>query len=239
MAVCPVHALARIMKTRTELGLTEKHPLFPQRNGSASTAKGVYQKFSALLSLHITEHSFRRAGAQYFARRGVAIGVIQYLGRWGSETVYRYVGDAMDARTKHASRQAAEGSYEPTCRPEVCARLEDAIKIINELKGCGLDPGGAERIVARAVEAAQKAAWDACSAVELRLAEKLASVKGAVKPVGRAANRAHTHKIALGEGCYPSSLWTTACGWRFGNVPRVRVGEQEIDCASCARCGSV
>jgi hypothetical protein len=72
----------------------------------------------------------------------------------------------------------------------------------------------------------------------MKLAERLVSAKGAVKPIGRAAGRAHTHKIALGEACYPSSLWTTACGWRFGSVPHIRVSEHEVDCASCARCGS-
>ena len=42
-----------------------------------------------------SQHCFRVAGAQLFARAGVALPVIQVIGRWGSMSVMRYVQDAI------------------------------------------------------------------------------------------------------------------------------------------------
>eukprot|EP00971_Amphidinium_carterae_P051022 1004536-Amphidinium_carterae.1 len=39
-------------------------------------------------------HSWRVSGARFFAAMGVDMAVIKALGRWGSSTVERYIGDA-------------------------------------------------------------------------------------------------------------------------------------------------
>ena len=46
-------------------------------------------------------------GAQFYARRGVAVSVISFLGRWGSATVERYVADALNERAAWAPIAAA------------------------------------------------------------------------------------------------------------------------------------
>jgi hypothetical protein len=235
-AICPVHAIAKVMEERERLGLSAKHPLFPQEEGRASTAAGVYKQLSALLKTKVTEHSFRRAGAQYYARRGVSIGIIQFIGRWGSETVYRYIDEALDHTARLAARQAAQSDLLPICPTAVEDRIEPALKIISELSDKSAETGDAVEIVARAVKAACVAVDAGCSALELKLMTKMAAVTGAVRGVGRAASRAQTHRIALGDACYPTELWTTACGWRFGSAPHIRVDISEITCASCKRC---
>ncbi|CAE7206162.1 ftsH [Symbiodinium natans] len=40
------------------------------------------------------QHSFRVAGAQFLARSGVDVAVIQLIGRWGSNAIFRYVQTA-------------------------------------------------------------------------------------------------------------------------------------------------
>ena len=40
------------------------------------------------------QHSFRVAGAQFLARSGINVGVIQLIGRWGSSATFRFVQTA-------------------------------------------------------------------------------------------------------------------------------------------------
>eukprot|EP00973_Karenia_brevis_P051292 7124769-Karenia_brevis.AAC.1 len=58
----------------------------------------------------MTEHSLRRMGAQYYARRGVANSYIEFLGRWGGPTVLRYIGEALNDHASEASIMAASGT---------------------------------------------------------------------------------------------------------------------------------
>jgi methionine synthase I (cobalamin-dependent) len=150
--------------------------------------------------------------------------------------VYRYIDEALDHTARLAARQAAQSKQLPICPTAVADRIGPALKIISERSNKGAEGYAAEEIVARAVKAAYAAVDEGCSALELRLMTKMAAVTGAVRGVGRAASRAQTHRIALGDACYPTELWTTACGWRFGSVPHIRVDSAEISCASCKRC---
>ena len=57
----------------------------------------------------VSEHSMRRSGAQWFARKGVLLFVIQFLGRWGGITVARYVGNAyMDVAARATLTKAVQ-----------------------------------------------------------------------------------------------------------------------------------
>ena len=44
--------------------------------------------------VQVTEHTPRRAGSQFHARRGLKLWQIQCIGRWAGNTVERYVGEA-------------------------------------------------------------------------------------------------------------------------------------------------
>jgi hypothetical protein len=239
MNICPVHAMSRILEKRDELGLTPKHPLFPSKKGRASTVQGVCRTYSMILGTRLTEHSFRRAGAQYYAKRGIGIGLIQFIGRWGGETIYRYIGEALDTVAMNAAKLAASGSLGVSCSPDVASRLSTAKAIMKELDTGAENAAAADAIVKRAVEAAQAAIEQSCLALEMKLTTAALEGLGAVRAVGRAASRSHVHKIALGDGLYPTELWTTACGWRFGAGPHVRLNINEITCASCIKFTSV
>ena len=110
---CPVHALDRIARRRAGLGLTDKHPLFGGRGSRALTPCAARLAICRACQCDgMTEHSLRRMGAQYYARRGVPLAVIQHIGRWGSATVLKYVDQALEGRASWAPVVAAESLHD-------------------------------------------------------------------------------------------------------------------------------
>ena len=65
------------------------------------------ETYSSLLGLEVTEHSFRREGAQFYTRHGVTEAIVMYIGRWGSSAVKRYIEDAIASLASLAARDAA------------------------------------------------------------------------------------------------------------------------------------
>ena len=109
-STCPVHALVRVIERRGGLGATDKHPLFCGRNLAALTPGSARLAICrACRCVGMSEHSMRRMGAQYYARRGVPLATIQHIGRWGSATVLLYVEQALEGRASWAPVVAAVG----------------------------------------------------------------------------------------------------------------------------------
>ena len=108
MKVCPVHAAARILAQRAKEGMHGKLPLFPGKGQKAMTPELARESIRrACREQALSEHSLRRMGAQFYARRGVPLPVIQYIGRWGSATIERYVAEALAGRAEWAPLLAA------------------------------------------------------------------------------------------------------------------------------------
>ena len=236
LVICPVHALCKVLAERERLGLGPKHPLFPQADGRATTSRGVCAFFSKLLCGQVSEHSFRREGAQYYARRGVQECIIQFLGRWGGATVKRYIGEALDAQASHAARSAAAGPMKPTMPGALAGDVfRLPAELLEQLKGPSLAVE-AETIVARAVEAARSMIEETQVAQEAKWARAADDRLGAVMRVGGGSEQKQVHRIAMGDGCVPPMLWTTWCGWRFGLSGHVRVKVDLISCKNCLRC---
>ena len=109
-STCPVHALVRVIERRGGLGATDKHPFFCGRNLAALTPGSARLAICrACRCVGMSEHSMRRMGAQYYARRGVLLATIQHIGRWGSATVLLYVEQALEGRASWAPVVAAVG----------------------------------------------------------------------------------------------------------------------------------
>ena len=234
-AICPVQALSSVLSERRRLGLSPKHPLFPQADGRATSARQVCADFSQLLATGVSEHSFRREGAQYYARNSVQEGLIQFLGRWGGATVKRYIGEALDGQASTAARDAAHpAGYTHPTRPRglTDAALHTPLALMDQL-GQGTLAGNADNIVKRAVEATRQIIDERDGAAEARWARAAADRLGGVRRVGVGLERPRVHRIAMGDGCVPTRLWATSCGWRFGQVSHVRVCVGAITCKRC------
>ena len=87
-------------------------------------------------------------------------------------------------------------------------------------------------LIARAAGAARDTVNRAVSSVESRCATMAASRIGAVRPLGR-ADQGLVHLVAVGDGCLPTALWITHCGWAFGSSRHVRACETQATCSKC------
>ena len=107
--VRPVHALQRILRRQVAAGFTSKHPIVSGSDGLAlSPVKARRLIALGLGTQALNEHSLRRMGAQFYARRGVFLSFVQVLGRWRSATIERYVADALAEKAWWAPLAAAQ-----------------------------------------------------------------------------------------------------------------------------------
>ena len=128
--LCPFHAMAKLLKT-----LEEEFPekgdegaalLFPNRQGhhasKEAAVRGIREVMERLKeplirtdgngkeSQRFGEHVMRVAGAQFFARRGVELFLIQLYARWGSAAILKYVQEApLGSQAQVAQRLAKIG----------------------------------------------------------------------------------------------------------------------------------
>ena len=66
-------------------------PLFPDHEGHWVSKLHMVTSWANNLDEGATGHSARRSGAMHYARRGTPIQSIQFLGRWKSSAVFRYM----------------------------------------------------------------------------------------------------------------------------------------------------
>lgn len=93
--LCPVGAMNKVLRARHVLGLGSKDILFATQQGSVVTHNGLRTAMKQVLGSDlVSEHSLRRSGAQHYARQGAPLREIQHLGRWGTDTMLRYVEEA-------------------------------------------------------------------------------------------------------------------------------------------------
>lgn len=233
--LCPVAALERILARRVEGGLGADDLLFAGRKGRATTALGVKETFSALLKREVTEHSFRRAGAKYYAVCGVSEAHIMFHGRWGSAAVRRYIGEALAGQTTDAVMHAAKAACNPAVPRSVAnAPFSELAKILERVEAIAKKAVHAEtgELLKKAAAVARETVLAHSSSAEARWLAAEEAKFGGVRPVG-SGGRGLAHRVAIGGSSVPSELWTSACGWNFGRAPHVRTS---IDAVSCKKC---
>jgi hypothetical protein len=88
-------------------------PLFPDVEGNLATKLHMVTAWSNHLDERATGHSARRSGAMAYARKGMPIQSIQFLGRWKSSAVFRYVEEAMAEvpMNSHVPRTPGTGAH--------------------------------------------------------------------------------------------------------------------------------
>ena len=102
-SLCPFHTLKAQFDYASSLSSSPSAPLCPTAAGKAATKKETVLTIMGMaedmgLALHtrsgaprFTGHSFRVTGAMWLASSGIDVWRIQLHGRWGSDTVLRYV----------------------------------------------------------------------------------------------------------------------------------------------------
>ena len=163
----------------------------------------------------MSEHSLRRSGAQMYARRGVPLAVIQHIGRWGSATIERYVGEALAARASWAPLMAAV-AFDAARMVSDCALPGPSSPSLGTLAGA----------VARLVqqELRQRPIPAHGADVQARPPASKDCVMSVLTGVGHVAK----HMEGL-----PTEEWEAACDWRFGKVRHVFGSTSGISCRRC------
>ena len=170
----------------------------------------------------------RRAGAQHYAQLGVMLYTIQFLGRWGSAAVERYVGNAF----VDVAATASLGGGAPL--QHSLAHCTDAV---SSAGGRPLGSGGDDCDTAAKFDAWWKTASSKLSEQAATWHKSWhaaqASAQGGVKVVGPPSHRGRVHRVIVGDPVFPLELWTTACGWHFGSATHLRVNSSEVSCLRC------
>jgi len=247
--ICPSHAAARILGRLAAAGLSSKHPLFPGRGGQALTADAARQAICrACSSPGMSEHSMRRMGAQFYARRGVPLAIIQHIGRWGSATVAKYVEHALEDRASWAPLLAAAdlgpgpaaggdagaSSYMPLCRSLLDGLVRRRVRAALR-KERTRPPAGAAQGPAHPPPDGPSASEvsEQIAAVRAELGAQIAQVAdragGALVAV-RASMTQVGHLVRYhGYALHPSA-WETHCGWKFAAAPHEPCSIAEVTC---------
>ena len=76
-------------------GATANTPLFPDNKGGNVSKIHMVTSWTKNIDEDMTGHSARRSGAMRYARQGMSVQAIQFLGRWESSAVFRYIEEAM------------------------------------------------------------------------------------------------------------------------------------------------
>ena len=267
--VCPACALARLRpkEPSEEDGGDGKLVLGP--GGMEVSHLGLCRAWRRMLAdvprfddtgkqvdAEITEHTARRTGAQFHARRGLALWQIQYIGRWGGPTVEIYVGEAFaeiragwaDAGASRAgAKRARQNEKEDLQLWEVMEQLRRLSSVVadvrsfqEELGKCKL-AGGAHTSAlcdeAVAKDIAEEALNEGTFVVSPESIEKFS--KGQTSFCVVNCRSCVLHAVDLcSVATSASSSWTTSCGWNFGPEDALlhvgRLAEARCTRAACA-----
>ena len=200
--------------------------MFPNRRGQAAERRTVVRTLRRLLAMPATEHSMRREGSQLYARRGLVLYLIQFLGRWGTNTVSIYVAEALREQLTRAASSAAGGvpAPPPTGDPQLRKTLKQLV-----------DEAVAERLPQASPDQAQDApllhvalaaAADVPGAPNAPTAQRIRRLLG-----GRETGEVHDAVVI--DEALPREAWTTRCSWKFGLGPHVIRNDLEVTCARC------
>jgi hypothetical protein len=223
---CPVHALIDLLAARKSLGLGPKHSLMCSVTGQCVSAALTIASLRRVTGdKKATEHSMRRAGAQHYARMGVMLYIIQFLGRWGSAAVERYVGNAF----VDIAAAASLGGGTPLLHS-----LANCRKAVGSASSGSSGGGGDVGATADKFDAWWKMASSKLSEQAATWQKSWQAAQDrAHGGVCRAGGRGRVHRVIIGDPIFPLKAWATKCGWHFGTSTHMRVSSDDISCLRC------
>ena len=105
--LCPYHVLHTVSCLRESSVAQPSDPLFAAKRGGFPTHDGTVTAWRRIVGpdatvddwgdhtcRELTGHSPRRVGAQWLTRLGLSLWQVMYIGRWGSQSVERYISEA-------------------------------------------------------------------------------------------------------------------------------------------------
>ena len=242
---CPAFVMVHQFERRQQEGAQPDDPLFCTPLGSRVTSRGLTQVWAEMCSFvhrfddvgdqsdrDVSEHTPRRSGTQFHIRRGLQLWQVQYIGRWGGNTVEIYAAEAFaDARSGWAISvaQGAEASTSQSgCNlgaalwelKEEVNSLQSVAQEVGELRDAVSKLSGGKELCLLSDDQLVGFIEEARQDVDTFLPScfKAAGFLDAgadVFVLNRASSKAHKVSLAaLAQA--PVSEWCSACGWNFG-----------------------
>ena len=177
------------------------------------------------------EHVMRVAGAQFFARRGIELFMIQLYARWGSSAILRYVNDApLKTQSKVAGKLAAAMGESPSIG-EVQRKLRAVTK-----KGTAEDLESAcKKLIEKSTDIVRPGELQA-------LVKRVEVLEEDVDKDHKYVINTETmcvHKVYVWSNDLKPSKWKTVCNWYFSlgkeNYEWLKSAEDAKTCDRCWR----
>ena len=170
----------------------------------------------------VSGHSARRSGAMMYARGGMSVQEIAYLGRWKSSAIFRYVEQALQDVPLNIT-----GKFCPVAESKVVKVEEETAKAAK----------------AKAIDNKLKEKLDQLTG-RVKVLEDDPSRGEAQKPpkqlwaISNQTNQRVAHLVVQASWNLPLESWATSCGWRFAkkNVKVCLTKEKGEGMKVCEKC---
>ena len=265
--ICPYHVtVAYFALLREHFGdsfsaSARRLPLFPDRHGSALSKGAVIDAIREVAAQageplvrsdgvgnerhRFHEHVLRVTGAQFLARAGLELLLIQLFARWGSAAVLRYVQQAPLSNQQGVAQAAIRGlTLQEVDRLAPMMIKDHPTKPPAAVRRAVID--SALEVEVRDMSATMLVNYNALDerlqVIEASLAEVDTTRPGPTVGVRR-TRTSKLHKVSVGlHDNAARPILTTACGWRYGGVPHiieqlgVTPGVEQLGASRCYRC---
>ena len=248
--LCPYHILEKVVDVRIKQGAKDGDPLFSTLHGAPPSYAGIIASWRTLVHIDavtddwgerteklITCHSPRRVGAQWLTKFGLSLWQVMYIGRWGSQTVERYVAEAAAWENSKLSSMAASSSRAlcgalPRCESDLdadissnppwwivkdeLARIRACEKSLSDIRSelhrsAEQHEGGWRNVLLRLSDIELKNIAAECSATE-----RTNQTCGDIAPYVINAHRGTFHQVLVDGPLHSPRDWVTRCGCKFG-----------------------
>lgn len=242
---CPFCSMdAHLNRMEEVFGSPDEHdelPLFPTDSGSMVTKESMIKSFEATIiaanaldkikhgDKKITGHVCRVAGAKMLARLGLAVAAIMLMGRWGSDTVLRYLGDAP---VESITRQYVERWHAESLDDKI-TQCAQGVNLESQLDEFSLQFTGLKDGLREAVDN-YKHLLGELNSVKEQLQENMQ--ENSARLVHNFDSKI-THHASICEWL-PPSAWRTRCGWEFTRHRNVLIGklDSKFHGSQCPKC---
>ena len=173
--------------------------LFPTVDGKCVSQFNLVKSWSEYLRQGVSGHSARRSGAMMYARGGMSVQEIAYLGRWKSSAVFRYIEQALQDVPLNITGRFDHGTVQGDPR-----KSENEGK---DAKARSVSKSVADKMenLAGRVKALEDAPQQVTEQKQPKQLWAISNVRG----------QRRAHVVAQASWNLPLESWATSCGWRF------------------------
>jgi hypothetical protein len=196
---------------------TAETSLFPDAEGAHVSKFHMVPAWAKALDSEMSGHSARRSGAMRYARQGMSIQTIQFLGRWRSSAVFRYIEEAMteipmntlphepqgESTTKNPEESQNRRALRPKASAKAKAQLPEEEPQVNQAKQLISD-----------------------------------GQEGPIYAISRSRGGWTKHIVGKAAWGIPLDSWSTICGWNFArrNVKVELTQNPSKNATECKKC---